>query len=171
MKKRILIAVAVMALALSSVPDTSARAWGGWHGLNLRLAGAAFITSSEDGRPTPLGGVFTSMANGIVKGGGGSIFSATVTAEAVGPDGRCGDMLFGADLSTTIVVTQQDGSILSLETGPASYFCTDGTTFWADFEGTVSGGVGRYEGATGTWTGTAEVAKSKVTARINVDLD
>jgi len=171
MKKGIFVALAALALTVFAVPD--ANAW--WHrgpDLDLRIAGSNFITSSgEDGRPTPLGQVLTSLQSGIVKGAGGGVFSAQTIIELVGPDDRC-TPLFGADLSTTIVVTQYDGSVLSLVTGPGSFYCTDGSVFFVDFGGTVAGGEGRYDGATGTWEGTAESRPSaRVTGTLSVDLD
>jgi hypothetical protein len=119
----------------------------------------------------------TSIASGIVKGGGGGIFTAQNVGQGVADlenpfDPRCeGTPLpIGNDLATTIVITQHDGSILSLATVD-SYYCSDGVTFVANIGGNVLGGEGRYEGASGTWEGTAQVFQSRVIGTLDVDLD
>jgi len=43
--------------------------------------------------------------------------------------------------------------------------------FSVDFEGTVTGGTRRFEGATGTWVGSAEAEGGRVTAHVEIDLD
>jgi hypothetical protein len=169
MKTGIFIALTALALAVFAVPDALGNSG---PDLDMRLAGSNFITSSgDDGRPTPLGEVSTSMQSGISKGSGSAIFTAQTIIEAAGPDDRCSPLL-GADLSTTTVFTYNDGSILSLVTGPGSFYCTDGSVFIVDFEGTVAGGEGRFEGASGTWVGTAlSEPSARVTAEVSVDLD
>jgi hypothetical protein len=169
MKTGIFIALTALALAVFAVPDALGNSG---PDLDMRLAGSNFITSSgDDGRPTPLGEVSTSMQSGISKGSGSAIFTAQTIIEAAGPDDRCSPFL-GADLSTTTVLTYTDGSILSLVTGPGSFYCTDGSVFIVDFEGTVAGGEGRFEGASGTWVGTAlSEPSARVTAEVSVDLD
>jgi hypothetical protein len=169
MKTGIFIALAALALAVVAVPDALGNSG---PDLDMRLAGSNFITSSgDDGRPTPLGQVSTSLQSGISKGSGSAIFTAQTIIEAAGPDDRCSP-LAGADLSTTVVLTYNDGSILSLVTGPGSFYCTDGSFFIVDFAGTVAGGEGRFEGASGTWEGTADSQPTaRVTAEVSVDLD
>ena len=169
MKTGIFIALAALALAVFAVPDALGKSG---PDLDMRLAGSNFITSSgDDGRPTPLGQVSTSIQSGISKGSGSAIFTAQTIIEAAGADDRCSPLL-GADLSTSTVLTYSDGSILSLVTGPGSFYCTDGSVFLVDFAGTVAGGEGRFEGATGTWAGTAEsLPTARVTAEVSVDLD
>jgi hypothetical protein len=176
MKKGIFVTVAALGLALFAVPDA--------HGndgsdLNLRLAGSNFITSSQDdGTPTPLGAASTSLQSGIAKGKSGrAIFSAQTIIEEAGQDDRCGP-LPGAGLSTTSVLTYNDGSILSLTTTDltdpeSSFYCFNPVTevFFVEFEGTVTGGTGRFEGATGTWKGSAEAQSSRVTAELEINLD
>lgn len=178
MKPGIFIAVAAMAIALVSAPDVEAKGWGwGGHDLHLRVAGSNYIVSNlPNGTPTPPETTSTSIANGIAKGSGGGIFSAQNVAQGIDPenpfDPRCEGTLLplGNDIATTVVITQPDGSILSLVTA-GSYYCTDGVTFVAEFGGNVLGGEGRYEGATGTWEGTAQVFQSRVTGTLDVDLD
>ena len=168
MKNGIVIAMASLALGVFAVPDALAQSG---RDLDMRLAGSNFITSSSVGRPTELGEVSTSMQSGISQGSGSAIFTAQTISEEALPDGRCNG-LAGADMSTTIVLTYNDGSILSLVTGSDSFYCTDGYVFLIDFGGTVAGGEGRFEGATGTWEGTAEnQPAARFTAEVNVDLD
>ncbi len=51
------------------------------------------------------------------------------------------------------VQTYNDGSMLFLVT-TAGYGCLDLSTYeiWAEVSGVITGGVGRFESATGTWT-------------------
>jgi len=191
MKMGIFIIAAALALALFAVPDTPAQAWWWWHrgpDISLELSGSNFITSSQaDGTPSPLGVVSTSLQSGIGKGRSGRpIFSAqtVIDAPAVEDFRGCGKNLFGAGLSTTSVVTYKDGSILSLVTdNEESFYCFEPTDFdpntmlpiagifFVEFEGTVSGGTGRFKGATGTWVGSAEAEGGRVTASVEIDLE
>ena len=114
MKKGILLVIAALGLALFAVPDTPAQAWWWWHrgpDISLELFGSNFTTSSDDdGTPSALGAVSTSLQSGIAKGKSGRpIFSAQTVIEAAGADSRCG-VLPGAGLSTTAVFTYKDGS-------------------------------------------------------------
>lgn len=178
MKTGISIALAALALALFAVPDAYGKSGSD---MSLRLSGSNFITSSQpDGTPTPLGLVSTSLQSGIAKGSGSPIFSSQTVIEMAGGDARCGG-LPGAGLSTTTVLTYNDGSILSLTTDDEkSFYCFEQTSadpdpiagiFFVEFEGTVTGGTGRFEGATGTWVGSAEAESSRVTADLEIDLD
>ena len=169
MKKGIFIAVAALALAVFAVPEAQGKSG---RTLDLQFSGSNFTTSSVDGRPTPLGAVSTSLQSGVVKGSGGGIFSAQTVVEEAGQLAECGP-LPGGELSTTIVITYNDGSILSLATSSGSFFCFDPVdgVFSVNFVGTVTGGVGRFEGAGGTWEGTARAQGSRVTAESSVDLD
>ena len=180
MKTGIIIAMAALSMAIFAVPD--AQAWWWHHGpdLNLRLSGSNFVTSSTDGAPTPLTGeVLTSMANGIAKGKHGrSLFTAQAILDMV-PENpaefppECLAMgMAGSGVSVTTVFTYNDGSILSIVTDPAlSFFCTDGVAFTVEFAGTVSGGSGRFDGAAGSWAGTAESTGGRVTSHVMIDLD
>ena len=184
MKTGIVITAAALGLALFAVPDAQAWWWNRGPDLDLRVSGSNFITSSTDGRPTPLGAVSTSMQSGIAKGKSGRpIFSAQTIIEAGGADSRCG-VLAGAGLSTTAVFTYKDGSILSVTTDDdLSFYCFQPTVvdpdtgapiagiFSVEFEGTVTGGTRRFEGATGTWVGSAEAEGGRVTAHVEIDLD
>lgn len=173
MKSGIFIAAAVLGLALFAPPD----AHGWWsHGpeLNLSFSGSNFITSSDpDGSPTDLGQASTSMQSGLVRAKHmRAVFTAQTQIDAAMPDGRCPPQTpVGGDLSTTIVVTYYDGSILSIATGPGSFYCSDGALFVVEFLGTITGGNGRFEGASGTWEGTASALDSRVEAKATLDLD
>lgn len=169
MKKGIFVALAALALAVFLVPQAQGKSG---RTLDLRFSGSNFTTSSVDGRPTPLGVVSTSLQSGIVKGPGGGIFSAQTVVEEAGQLDECGP-LPGGELSTTVVITYNDGSILSFATSSGSFFCFDPEdgVFFVNFVGIVTGGEGRFEGASGTWEGSARAQGSRVTAESSVDLD
>jgi len=170
MKQGIFIALAALALAIFAVPEAQ-----GSDGqtLNVGLSGSLFVTSNtDDGRPTPTDGqVLTSLASGIAKGSGSSLFSMQVVNDQFGLDGRCELPLVGADVSATIVLTYKDGSILSLETTDNSFACTGGVVFFADIEGIVLGGDGRFEGATGTFNASGATTENRITAELAIDLN
>lgn len=175
MKIGIFVALAALALAIFAVPEAQGSVG---QTLNVSLAGSNFITSDEDGVPTPLDGQpITAIQNGIVKGSGGAIFTSNAALEQVPenplefPPDCLAQGLAGAPLTISFVLTYNDGSILSLATGPGSFFCTDGTDFSVDSVGIVTGGNGRFEGATGTFTGTALSEPPRVVADLEIDLD
>jgi hypothetical protein len=200
MKTGITITIVALGLALFAAPDTPARAWWWWHhgpDVSLELSGSNFTTSSQDsvageeedyGTPSLLGAVSTSLQSGIAKGKSGSpIFSAQTVIDAGVPGFEgCGG-LPGANLSTTSVFTYKDGSILSVTTDDEkSFYCFLPTVFdppgdpmgtpiagifSVQFEGIVTGGTRRFEGATGTWVGSAEAEDGRVTAHVEIDLD
>ncbi|MFZ1865889.1 MAG: hypothetical protein WAU39_16825 [Polyangiales bacterium] len=173
MKTGISIVFAALVLAVFAMPD--AHAW--WHkkpDISLRGFGGIFVTSSENGTPTPLDGrPFTSMANGITKGSGSPVFLAQpVFAEQFTPDlTNCTqEMPLRGDVTGSNVLTYDDGSILQLGfTG--SFCCTDGVAFACDLAGEVVGGRGRFEGATGTYEGTGSAESGVLTFQVTVDLD
>lgn len=168
--------MAALTVAMVGVPGSAARANDG--SVDLRFYGANFVNSTVDGRPSPLDGrVATARQSGIVKGRGRGIFASQAVLEEVpaNPADFPADCLAmgqaGSDIFVAIVVTYNDGSILTLvTTGPDSFFCTDGAVFTIEFEGIVTGGEGRFEGATGTWEGTAHAQNFRVTAAVEVDL-
>jgi hypothetical protein len=172
MKTGIFIALAALALAVFAVAD--AQGEDGGHVQQLRLSGSTFITSSVGGVVTP-GGVqpVVSLSSGIVKGSGAAVFSTqSLVGVGVFQDSRCTDPLlpFGGDLRHATVVTYADGSILSWES-TTGFYCTDGVVTVSETEGRVMGGEGRFEGATGTVTGTARSENGRVTTDTRVDLD
>jgi hypothetical protein len=170
MKKGIFVTLAALALVVFAVPYAQGN---DGRDLTLRLYGSSFITSSlDDGTPTPPGLAATSLHSGIAKGSGSAVFSAQTVIEEALPDGRCpAELPFGGDLTVIAVYTFADGSILSTETGIGNFFCSDGLVFVADLAGIVTGGDGRFEGATGTWEGSAQVDGPRTTGDIVVELD
>jgi hypothetical protein len=169
MKTGIFIALAALALAVFAVPEAQGKSG---RTLDLQFSGSNFTTSSVDGRPAPLGVVSTSLQSGILTGSGGGIFSAQTVVEEAGQRDECGP-LPGGELSTTIVITYNDGSILSIASSPGSFFCFDPVdgVFFVDFVGTVTGGEGRFEGAGGTWEGSARAQAARLTGETSIDLN
>jgi hypothetical protein len=175
MKTGIFIALAALALAVFAVPDAY-----GMEGadLHMKIFGGNHISSDTDGVPTLIdGGAITAIQSGKTKGSGSPSLFSTTALEAVDlsnlPTPGCpAAMPLGSGLSSTVVLTYQDGSLLSLTTEPGSSYCSDGTLFTVDFFGTVAGGNGRFEDATGTWEGTAVTFPGgRFTGEISVDLD
>ena len=178
MKTGIFIVVAVLAVAVFAVPDADAWWWHHRHDLHMEIFGGNVTSSDTDGVPTALdGGPIIGIQSGKTKGSGSPSLFSTTALEAVDlsnlPTPGCpAAMPLGSSLSTTIVLTYHDGSLLSLTTGPDSFFCSDGTLFTVDFVGSVAGGNRRFEGATGTWEGTAVTfSGGRFTGEISVDLD
>ncbi len=140
--------------------------------LSVSLSGSSFITSSENGVPTPVTQGFTSMQSGLAKGSGNAVFTVQSITQEPLPDARCpAELPFGNAMTSTFVLTYDDGSILSGATTAGSFFCSDGVTFVANLAGNVTGGEGRFEGATGTWESIAETVSARVTADVTIDLD
>jgi len=142
--------------------------------INLKGFGGVFVTSSENGIPTPLDGQpLTLMASGITKGSGSpTFFLQGVFAEYFAPDlTNCGQELpLRGALTGSNVFTYSDGSILQIGfTG--SYCCTDGVVFECDLNGPIVAGLGRFEGATGTVVGTSRAETGRLTYEVSVDLD
>ena len=174
----ITIALAALAVIIVATPD----AHGWWHSgpdMSLRLSGGNFISSTIDGAPTPPDGqALTATQSGIARGRHGrALFYSQAELDAVPSDPAMfppdclAQGLGGSTLSTTLVFTYNDGSILSMTTDDGSYFCTDGTAFTVSFGGTVTGGEKRFEGASGTWEGTADSVSGRVVAKVEIDLD
>lgn len=173
MKSGIFITAAVLGLALLAPPDAHGW-WSYGPELNLKFSGSSFVTSSDaDGSPTDAGQASTTMQSGLARAKHmRAVFSAQTQIDAALPDARCpAQTPFGGDLSTIIVVTYHDGSILQIATGADNFYCSDGSRFVSEFVGIVTGGTGRFDGASGTWEGTAEVLGSRVEATATVDLD
>jgi hypothetical protein len=172
MKTGIFIALAALALAVFAVADAQGEDAGRVQ--KLRLSGSTFITSSEGGMPTPMPGfqTFTSLSSGIVKGSDAAVWSSQAITGPAFPDARCTDPLlsFGGDISFTTVVTYADGSILSWESD--TFYCSDGMVVVFEAESNVTGGEGRFEGATGTVKSAATGnLDGRVTTEARVDLD
>ena len=173
MKTGIFIGVAALGLTLFAAPE--AHGWWNWGPeLNLKLAGSSFVISTVDGEPTPASETSTSRQSGIATGKYTRAFitTSTVTQGPPAPDESCPDELpFGEAATVTFVLTYRDGSLLTGETGPDNSYCSDGVLFVADVGGTITGGAGRFEGATGTWEARAQVLNSRFTGELLIDLD
>jgi hypothetical protein len=76
----------------------------------------------------------------------------------------------GGPLFQTIVLTYNDGSMLSLVAGPGSYYCTDGIVFTFEVFGEVRRGVGRFEGKTGTYEGSGRTLPPAQTGLFTADI-
>jgi hypothetical protein len=140
--------------------------------LSFTLSGSNLVITTENGVPTPPTQAGVSYGSGITKGSGSPIFVEETTFGTAAPDDRCTAYLpYGADLTSNIVLTYNDGSILQLSAGEGSFFCSDGVVFDAELQGTVAGGEGRFDGASGAITGSVEVDGSRLTGNLTVDLD
>jgi hypothetical protein len=178
MKTGIFVALTALLVAVFAIPEAQ-----GINGqsLNLRVWGANLISSDENGIPTPTDSTpVTAFQSGMAKGGGGSAsLFASVALPAFDPGlippDCTGLGLPGNPLAQTIVLTYNDGSLLSLVAGPGSFYCTDGIIFIVEAVGEVRAGAGRFEGATGTWELTAETlppgGTGLFTGEISIDFE
>ena len=142
--------------------------------IHLEGFGGIYVTSSVDGVPTPLDGQpLTVIGSGITKGSGSPIFLLQgVFEDYFEPDlTDCTQELpLRGDLTGSDVLTYNDGSVLQLGfTG--SICCTNGVAFECELDGTVIEGLGRFEGATGTYKGSAYAESGRLTYEVSVDLD
>lgn len=168
-----IVVLAAMALAVVGMQDSPAQA----KDSTTTLAGSSFIVSTlEDGTPKTIP-PFTSVQSGIAKGGFGSaVFRSQTVAGELGPaaSGECPEGFPAkGTITVTFVVTYNDGSILSGVTGPDNFYCADPVrdVFFAEFAGTITGGDGRFEGATGFWEAAAQVDGARLTGEVEIDLD
>ena len=175
MKKGIFLALAALALAVVAVPDAHGD---GGRDLHMKTFGGNVISSDTDGIPTLIdGGAITAIQSGKTKGSGSPDLFSTSALAAVDfanlPTPGCpAAMPFGGAIDATLVFTYNDGSLLSLATELGSFYCSDGTNFTVDFVGTVVGGNGRFEGATGTWDSTVQTFPGgRFTGEVSVDLE
>lgn len=146
--------------------------------LDVRISGSSFIVSTnpdDNNAPTTNFEPGTSIQSGIAKGSGSAIFRAQTVFAPDPEDDSCSETPLPAavDVTTTIVLTYNDGSILTLSAGEASgsSACSDGVTFIANLMGLVSNGSGRFEGASGAWEGTAEVSGAQISGDLVVDFE
>jgi hypothetical protein len=175
MKTGIFVALAALALAVFAVPDAYGMEEADLH---MEVFGGNVISSDTDGEPTLIdGGAITAIQSGQTKGSGNpSVFSTTaldaVDFSNLPAPGCTAAMPLGAAISGTLIFTYSDGSLLSLTSEAGSFYCSDGTIFTVDFVGSVAGGNGRFEGATGTWEGTVQTFPGgRFTGEISADLE
>ena len=174
MKKGIFVALAALALTVFAVPD--AHAWGGHHhgpNVNQRLF-VQIISIDVDESP---GGNTTSVASGIAKGqpGRADVSAVLVFKTQFDVDPRCPDELpLGADVVRfEWGQVYSDGSLLSGFADADQAFCTNGIMTSAALTGRISGGTGRFEGRTGTWSTVASspTTNTNTTGTFTVDFD
>ncbi len=176
MKKGIFVALAGLALTVFAVPDAHAWWWGHHNrpDINLHVWGSNLTVSDEGGIPTPTNTTpITVYQSGKTRGSSGRpSLSGTLTVPAFDVDQvptECAG-LPGGPLFQTVVLTYNDGSMLSLVAGPGSYYCTDGTVFTFEAFGKVRAGAGRFEGATGTYEGSGRTFAPGDTGLFTADL-
>jgi hypothetical protein len=173
MKKGILVGLAALALTVFAVPD----AHGGDSNhpdINLHAWGSNLISSDEGGIATPVGDTpVVAFQSGKTRGSSGRpSLSGSTSLPAFDPElipTECGP-LGGGPLFQTLVLTYNDGSLLSLVAGPGSYYCTDGITFTFEVFGEVRAGAGRFEGVTGTYEASGETLPPGGTGLFTADL-
>jgi hypothetical protein len=182
--KRVIVLLGSGLLILAGCSDSNitdvgvAKAANGKGTINVSLAGSNYTTSDENGVPTPVDGrPLVAIQNGIAKGGGAALFTSNAELDAIpmNPADFPADCqaagLAGSTLTVSFVLMYNDGSLLSLATGPGTFYCTDGTVFWVAGTGAVTGGEKRFAGATGTFSATAESTPPRVLAELEIDLD
>ncbi len=163
----IITGVAALALTIFAVAEAQG-SWG--KDLSISFSGSNIIISTENRVPTPTTEPGVTMGVGIAKGSGSATFQVRVTYSQPLPSASCpSELPFGADITqTNFMLTYNDGSVLELS--GAGSLCGDGTLFVANVSGTVVGGEGRFEGATGTWSTDVEQDGARITGDMEVDL-
>jgi len=138
--------------------------------LSIRLSGSNLVISTEGRVPTPTTEPGVTMGVGIAKGSGSATFQVRVTYGQPLPSASCpSELPFGADITqTNLMLTYNDGSVLELS--GAGSLCGDGTLFVADVSGTVVGGEGQFDGASGTWSTVVEQDGARLTGDVEVEL-
>ena len=169
MKTGIFVGLAALAAFVFIAPHAQGK---GGSDLSVSLSGSNIVISTENGVPTPTTQAGVSYGQGISKGSGSPLWVARTTFDTPLPDVRCSEALpFGNDLTSNVILTYKDGSILEIVAGAGSFFCSDGVLFVAQLQGTVVGGEKRFDGATGVWAGVAEVDGARLTGELTIDLD
>ena len=184
--KRVLVLLVSGLVIVSGCSDSNiadvgvAKAANGGRTIHVSLAGSNYSTSDENGAPLPVDGrALVAIQNGIAKGGGAALFTSNAELDAISmnpadfPPDCLADGFAGSTITVSFVLMYNDGSLLSLVTGPDAYFCTNpqGTFFTVFGTGDVTGGEKRFAGATGTFSATAESTPPRVLAELEIDLD
>ncbi|MGB5348024.1 MAG: hypothetical protein WBN10_00395 [Polyangiales bacterium] len=174
----VIIGMAALGLGLFVTGGVEANWWGG-PDVNQRIYGHS-INIGDDVAT----GNSTILQSGIAKGKPGK---AQVTASLVretefvfNPDGNCPE---GFPLESQLVSfswgeTYSDGSLLAgnAVAVPGQVVCLDleQTALVGDLSGSITGGAGRFQGASGSWNigdAVVPIGTSITTARLFVDLD
>ena len=170
MKARIFIAFAALALAVVAVPYAQGKSGSD---LSISLSGSNLNITTENREPTPTTEAGVTMGVGIAKGSGSATFQVRVTYGTPQFSPSCQEEVglpFGGDITqTNLILTYNDGSVLELVADSGS-LCGDGTLFVADVQGTVAGGEGRFDGASGTWSAVVEQDGARLTGDAEVNL-
>jgi len=170
MKQGIIItAMAALALAIFAVPEAQ-----GDSGTDVdqRIFGHVTIISVDAETDNT-----TTVIDGIAKGQPGAAQVTGVLvfqSPSILDDPRCPEEFsIGGDLVTlNWGETYNDGSLLS-GFAQDQVVCTNGIVTVADVTGVITGGTGRFEGASGTWrlVASSPTANTNTTATLAVDLD
>jgi len=151
-----------LALGLMAAPEVEG-SWSKGPDVDLRFAGSSTVVDVDE----ETGDTSTLQVTQAKGKRGNAQLTSNVVYEPVGPYEGC--PVFGADATVDWVATYNDGSVL---TGTGSGFvCTDGTVFTGDVSGAITGTVGRFEGASGTWEAQASVLNSAFTGMLTADFD
>ena len=94
----------------------------------------------------------------------------------LGLDERCppDEFPFGSDLiNLEWAETFNDGSVLSGAASPGQALCSDGVVNVIQVTGAITGGTGRFEGASGSWEvdASSPLTNNSVTGNITADLN
>ena len=166
----IITAIAGLALAVFTIAEAQGNSGSD---LSIRLSGSNLNITTENREPTPNTEAGVTMGVGIAKGSGSATFQVRVTYGTPQFSPSCQQDLglpFGGDITqTNLILTYNDGSVLELVADSGS-LCGDGTLFIADVQGTVVGGEGRFDGASGTWSAVVEQDSARLTGDAEVDL-
>ncbi len=169
MKARIFIAFAALALAVVAVPV--AQAW--WHtgpDVDQRLSGSTHVVDvDESGNTTSLLLLQAKGQRGKANATGRIFWGPLV------PDERCHpEFPLGADIiSLEWVETYSNGSLLTGNAPEGGLLCaTFEGLIAAEIHGDISGGTGRFEGASGIWTvvATTPAENQGITGTLTADL-
>lgn len=158
----IAIAGGALALGLIAAPEAEGR-WSKGPDVDLRFAGSSTVIDVDE----ETGDTSTLQVTQAKGKRGNAHLNSNVVYGPVGPYEGC--PVFGADATVNWVATYNDGSVL---TGSGSGFvCTDGTVFVGDVSGEITGSIGRFEGASGSWEAQASVLNSSFTGTLTADFD
>jgi len=165
MKQAIFLSFAAFAVAALGVSD--AQAW--WHrgpDVDQRMSGSSLTIEVDDEGNTQV------MINLLATGQpGGAHLDSIAVFGPVGLHGDCPGQL-GADvISQNSVETFNDGSLLTYLTTSGVVCTPDGVTFTGAVTGTVTGGTGRFEDASGTFEASVVTKYGGMTGTITADLD
>ncbi len=170
MKKGIFVALAALALAVFAVPEAQGKSG---PDVDQRLSGGVFnIGVDEEGNTTSVTSMLAKGAPGKADVSGVIVFGPPLGFD---PDPRCPDEFpFGSNLiRLEWTETYNDGSVLSGAASPGQALCSDGLANVIQVMGTITGGTGRFEGASGTWEvdAASPLTDNSVTGTVTANLE